>query len=148
MKKHLQFMSIHDVHFFHCPMFCLSGVPLCGLGAWWIRQTPSGLGHSLVLMKIKSIISQKIKRFGSLDWRLLLPSFDQPGDLTLIIYVTGHTQHRTWPWVPKAVKEPTSSSIWSWNYSPWPYFDLLPGGSADWGSWKLIISRQNILARY
>lgn len=74
MKKHLQFMSIQGVHFSHSPMFCLSGVPLCGQGAWWIRQTPSGLGHRLTMMKIKSIISQKIKRSGSPEWWLLLPS--------------------------------------------------------------------------
>lgn len=74
MKKHLQFMSIHEVHFSYSPMFCLSGVPLCGQGAWWIRQTPSGLGCSLVLMKIKSMIFQKIKRSSFPEWRLLLPS--------------------------------------------------------------------------
>lgn len=67
-------MSIQGVHFSHSPMFCLSGVPLCGQGAWWIRQTPSGLGHRLTMMKIKSIISQKIKRSGSPEWWLRLPS--------------------------------------------------------------------------
>lgn len=70
MKKHLQFMSIHHVHFSY-PDVLLVRVPLCGRGAWWIRQTPSGLECSLVLMKIKSIISQKIKRCGSSEWSLL-----------------------------------------------------------------------------
>ena len=53
-------MSVHDVHFSHS-VFSLSGVPLCGQGPWCIRQTPSGLGQCLALMKIKSIITQKIR---------------------------------------------------------------------------------------
>lgn len=96
-------------------MFCLSGVPLCGQRAWWIRQTPSGLGCSLVLMKIKSIIFQKIKRSGSPGWSLL------PSLLSAWWSAwESSSMSQAWPMIwlpqgPRAMSKLTSSSIWFLN---------------------------------
>lgn len=125
-------------------MFCLSGVPLCGLGAWWIRQTPSGLKYSLVLMKIKSIISQKIKGSGFPEWSLL------PSLLTAWWSVwESSSMSRAWPKIWLCLKDP---ELWTNLLAP-PYdiyilileltlvrsgihIDALPGRLAGRGSGK------------
>ena len=119
-------MSVRDVRFSQCPVFCLSGLPLCGQGAWWIRQTPSGLGRHLTLMKIKSIIAQKIKGPWSAEWGFSCPLSHVPGDLAK----SHHPHHRLYPRYDLALRtqncERTSFFSRVLKFSPWrgPWLDL------------------------
>lgn len=144
-------MSVRDVHFSHSPMFCLSGVPLCGQGPWWIRQTPSGLGQCLALTKIKTIITQKI-RVGSSPALSLMCLLIW---LRVNTYGTGSIKVRIGFKDAELWKNSLASPFDSWNshfgIDPgWSgaAFASLPGRLAGRGSGKTVICRQNILAWY
>ena len=114
-------MSVQDVRFSQCPVFCLSGLPLCGQGAWWIRQTPSGLGRHLTLMKIKSIIAQKIKGPWSAEWGFSCPLSHVPGDLAK----SHHPHHRLYPRYDLTLR--TQSCERTSFFSRFPIFSLWRG---------------------
>lgn len=144
--------DVQDVRFSQCPMLCLSGLPLCGQGAWWIRQTPSGLGRHLTLMKIKSIVAQKIKGPWSAEW-------GSPALSCLVIWPRAITHTTALPKVWLGFRTQNCARTSFFQSIPEiftlegtlvgseAHFDSCPEWLAGRGFGKTAIYRENILVR-